>query len=202
MQIVGYINTNKDYLHGQKWNISCLCIHTRVISKFNVVKQWNFAICVIATGIVAVFNQLTEKKNQWITCLYLSRNILRKDCPYNRSRYLIRVSYFWREWSSPGCLFKVRWGWKKRWTSGMEHSLVRPYGNTPIDESNDWFFSENKGAFTRVPQVDQRGWINEIEFNGWTILFTQFHKGEGGSRFQKWRQMNFCGKVLLWYVTV
>jgi hypothetical protein len=23
-----------------------------------------------------------------------------------------------------------------------------------------------KGAFTRVPQVDQRGWFNEIEFNG------------------------------------
>ena len=45
------------------------------------------------------------------------------------------------------------------------------------------------GAFTRVPQVDQRGWINEIEFNRWTILFTQFYKGERGSRFQnggKW----------------
>jgi hypothetical protein len=24
----------------------------------------------------------------------------------------------------------------------------------------------SKGAFTRVPQVDQRGWFNEIEFNG------------------------------------
>ena len=52
-----------------------------------------------------------------------------------------------------------------------------------------------KGAFTRVPQVDQRGWINEIEFNGWTILFTRFHKSERGSRFQnggKWTCAGRC----------
>ena len=47
-----------------------------------------------------------------------------------------------------------------------------------------------------VNKIDQRGWINETEFNGWTILFTQFHKGEWGSRFQnggKWTcGVRFC----------
>ena len=57
---------------------------------------------------------------------------------------------------------------------------------------NSWI---SKGAFQRVPQVYQRGWINEIELNGWTILFTQFHKGERGSRFQnggKWTCAGRC----------
>ena len=61
---------------------------------------------------------------------------------------------------------------------------------------------ETKGAFTRVPQVDQRGWTNEIEFNGWTMLFTQFHKGEPGSRFQNGGKLTCAGKVLLLYVTI
>ena len=64
-----------------------------------------------------------------------------------------------------------------------------------------WSFETNadqhstSGAFTRVPQVDQRGWINEIEFNGWTTLFTQSHKGERGSRLQngdKWTCAGRC----------
>jgi len=58
----------------------------------------------------------------------------------------------------------------------------------------------SNGTFTRVPQVDQRGWINEIEFNGWTILFTLFHKSEWGSRFQnggKWTRAGRCFNVWL-----
>ena len=54
---------------------------------------------------------------------------------------------------------------------------------------------DDKGAFTRVPRVHQRGWIKEIEFNGWTILITQFHKGERDSRFHndgKWTCAGRC----------
>ena len=60
--------------------------------------------------------------------------------------------------------------------------------SAPGIEGNTHFRRVTKGAFTRVPQVGQHGWINEIEFNGWTILFTRLHKSEWGSRFQN------CGK--------
>ena len=54
---------------------------------------------------------------------------------------------------------------------------------------------EPQGAFARVLQIDQRGWINEIEFSGWTIQVTQFHKCERGSWFQnggKWTCAGRC----------
>ena len=75
--------------------------------------------------------------------------------------------------------------------------LRSPLGQHDLKTKALWSFkmSATKGAFTRVPQVDQHGWINEIEFNGWTILLTRFHKSERGSRFQnggKWTCAGRC----------
>jgi hypothetical protein len=46
-----------------------------------------------------------------------------------------------------------------------------------------------KGAFTRVTLIDQCCWINDFEFNGWTILFYMVPQKWTMKSIKKWRQI-------------
>jgi hypothetical protein len=56
-------------------------------------------------------------------------------------------------------------------------SLDYKFGNTVIQ-------CRSNGAFTRVTLYDQCRWISDIEFDGWSILFTRFHRSEQGRQLK------------------
>jgi hypothetical protein len=84
------------------------------------------------------------------------------------------------------CLSTNWWHWKRR------GKILFQQDSAPLHFSH-------KGAFTRVPQVDQHGWrVNklgdgQLSFKVVDSLWVTHPQ----QSIPKWWQMNLCGKVLL-----